>query len=56
MTHREHILEAISHLNRAIYTFPDKEDMIRRTNDVLDGIISMLAIIINDLDLPDRLE
>lgn len=50
MTHKEHIQEAIKHLDKAIDTFPDKDDKIRRTNDALDGMISTLKIFIGELE------
>ena len=56
MTQEEYIREAIKHLNKAIDRNPDKDDMIRRNNDALYGMISMLSIVIGDLDLPDYLE
>jgi len=50
MTQKEHIKEAIKHLENAIDTFPDKDDMIRRTNDSLYGMISTLKILIREVD------
>jgi ABC-type transporter Mla subunit MlaD len=46
---RENILDAIKSLEQAIDTFPDKDDEIRRYNEVLDGMIAMLKILINDI-------
>ena len=48
-TQRENILDAIKSLDQAIDTFSDKDDEIRRYNDVLYGMISMLKILINDI-------
>lgn len=46
MTQKEAILEAIKHVGTAIDTFPDKDDSIRITNEVLYGIIATLKLII----------
>jgi len=48
-TQRENVLDAIKLLEQAIDTFPDKDDEIRRYNEVLDGMIAMLKILINDI-------
>ena len=49
MTIREEMREAIKHLELAVDVYPDKDDKIRRENDVIYGMISMLKIIIRDL-------
>lgn len=49
MTQRENIREAIKYLRLGVDTFPDKDDKIRRNNDAIEGMISMLKIIICEL-------
>jgi ABC-type transporter Mla subunit MlaD len=46
MTQIEEIKEAIIHLEKAIDTFPDKDDEIREYNNKLDRIINELEDII----------
>jgi hypothetical protein len=48
MTQNEEIKEAIKHLDKAIDTFPDKDNEIRAYNDMIDGIIATLKYIISD--------
>lgn len=47
---KDEIKEAIKHLENSIDTFPDKDDMIRRTNGAIYGMIDTLKIIINELN------
>ena len=51
MTIREEMKEAIKHLELAIDIYPDKDDKIRRENDAIYGMISMLHIILKDYDI-----
>lgn len=51
MTQNEHIRAAIEHLDKAIDTFPDKDDIIRRYNAVLDGIINQLHLMIGETEI-----
>ena len=51
MTIREEMKEAIKHLELSIDNFPDKDDRIRRENDAIYGMISMLHIILKDYDI-----
>ena len=46
MTQRENIIRAIDHLEKAIDTFPDKDDEIRKYNDDLWDIIDELKVLI----------
>ena len=50
MTQKEEIKEAIKHLDKAIDTFPDKDDEIRAYNNCIDGIISTLKYITKDYE------
>ena len=51
MTQKESIKKAIEYLEKAIDTFPDKDDNIRRANGVLYGIIDMLSILIGETEI-----
>lgn len=51
MTIKEEMKEAIKHLELAIDTYPDKDDRIRRENDAIYGIISMLHIILEEYEI-----
>ena len=51
MTIREEMREAIKHLELAIDTFSDKDDQIRRENDAIYGMISMLKIILKEYEI-----
>ena len=48
---RDEIKEAIKHLELAIDNFPDKDDQIRRENDAIEGMISMLKIILGEYEI-----
>lgn len=45
LTLREHVEEAIKHLEQAIDTFPDKTDDIRRDNALIYATIDLLKAI-----------
>jgi len=51
MTIREEMREAIKHLELAIDIYPDKDDIIRRENDAIYGMISMLKIILKEYEI-----
>jgi len=51
MTIREEMKEAIKHLELAIDIYPDKDDKIRRENWAIEGMISMLHIILEEYDI-----
>jgi len=51
MTIKEEMREAIKHLELAIDIYPDKDDQIRRENDAIYGMISMLKIILKEYDI-----
>lgn len=50
MTQQEAINKAIEYLEKAIDTFPDKDDEIRRNNEAIYGMIAMLHIIMRDYE------
>ena len=51
MTQKEAIKKAIEFLEKAIDTFPDKDDEIRRNNGAIYGMIDMLHIIIKEVEI-----
>ena len=50
MTIRENMKEAIKYLELSIDTFPDKDDIIRRENEAIDGMIAVLKIFIREIE------